>query len=736
MSNDDDMLEQFDLSAWEPPPPPGDLADGVIDRLGGTDVGIAVPVDEHRVPRRAWIIGGAAVAALILALGVWSLIRATHHAAPTSGAIVADRARSLSLDTVHADLDTGADVRWRRDGNVLRIEQRTGNVTWHVDSDETLVIDAGAASASVEATGANLRVEVKMNATDARVLGGVALTAAAVAMVTVVVYEGHVKVGKSNQTVVVAPGTTYKVNATDDTAPTVGASLPRDAKQKVAVLGLELVGTMDGDAPVVTEVISASMRAVAAKEGPYSLAPGTDKQLVDVKLLFNCATENPACMAAIGADLGADVLVYGHIEKSGKTYGMTAKLFDVAKKQIVRNETLLMPVADAEAEKLDEYARKLYLTVVGVSTACDADALKDVGMQFINGGQHAAALAKFEESLRCKQDPYVMQLVFMEACASGNSPKAKEYYKQLSSMQQAKFAQMCIRNKVEYQDDTASVADDCKGVDEVACVLNNYEGDCCKKYKQPTKWAAKDELSRADISAGIAKVKSQVMLCEQHARAGGKLTARVQVAPDGTVGSVTITKTPNDAVTRCVLPVLSGAKFAKSTKGSTFSYPFVFAAAVATPGCDADGLKDEGMQNINMGQHAAALAKFEASLRCKKDPYVTQLAFMESCASSNSVKAKSYFKLMTPDQQAKFAQMCERNNVEYADDGFLQIDSKPVASILVDGADTGLTTPIRGHALALAPGKHKITFVVGGERFTYPVVIKPGQTASMSKDLQ
>jgi pSer/pThr/pTyr-binding forkhead associated (FHA) protein len=90
-------------------------------------------------------------------------------------------------------------------------------------------------------------------------------------------------------------------------------------------------------------------------------------------------------------------------------------------------------------------------------------------------------------------------------------------------------------------------------------------------------------------------------------------------------------------------------------------------STVVTPpaNCDADQLKEDGMQNINMGQHAAALAKFEASLRCKKDPYVTQLAFMEACASSNSAKAKTYYKLLTPAQQAKFAQMCIRNKVEY-----------------------------------------------------------------------
>jgi ABC transport system ATP-binding/permease protein len=82
---------------------------------------------------------------------------------------------------------------------------------------------------------------------------------------------------------------------------------------------------------------------------------------------------------------------------------------------------------------------------------CDAEALKEEGMGFINSGQHAAALARFEASLKCKRDPYVVQLAFMESCSSGNAAKAKIYYKQLTPAQQQKFAQICIRQKVDYQ---------------------------------------------------------------------------------------------------------------------------------------------------------------------------------------------------------------------------------------------------------------------------------------------
>ncbi len=68
--------------------------------------------------------------------------------------------------------------------------------------------------------------------------------------------------------------------------------------------------------------------------------------------------------------------------------------------------------------------------------------------------------------------------------------------------------------------------------------------------------------------------------------------------------------------------------------------------------------------------------------------------------------------------------------------GYLQVYSKPTAHILVDGQETNLKTPISGHALPLSPGKHKITFVIGDDRFTYPVMVKAGSTETMSKDLQ
>jgi hypothetical protein len=110
---------------------------------------------------------------------------------------------------------------------------------------------------------------------------------------------------------------------------------------------------------------------------------------------------------------------------------------------------------------------------------------------------------------------------------------------------------------------------------------------------------------------------------------------------------------------------------------------------------------------------------------------------MSSCASHNAAKAQLYFKKMTRAQQEKFAQICIREKVPFVKgEGYLEISSTPAAQVYVDGKDTGLATPVRGMKLNLSAGKHKITFVVGVNRYTYPVVIKEGEIQSLDKDLQ
>ncbi len=63
--------------------------------------------------------------------------------------------------------------------------------------------------------------------------------------------------------------------------------------------------------------------------------------------------------------------------------------------------------------------------------------------------------------------------------------------------------------------------------------------------------------------------------------------------------------------------------------------------------------------------------------------------------------------------------------------GYLSITSTPPARIWIDHIDTGLTTPI--DAMPVKPGRHKVTFTVAGDRFTYAITIVAGETTTMTK---
>src|SRR5437762_13740111 len=84
-------------------------------------------------------------------------------------------------------------------------------------------------------------------------------------------------------------------------------------KPKVAILGLH---TNDKAVAPLARAITDGMRTrVRAGTGPYTLGPGSEKELADVKASHNCGGEQAACMAAIGADLGVDFLIYGNVSK-------------------------------------------------------------------------------------------------------------------------------------------------------------------------------------------------------------------------------------------------------------------------------------------------------------------------------------------------------------------------------------------------------------------------------------
>jgi hypothetical protein len=147
-------------------------------------------------------------------------------------------------------------------------------------------------------------------------------------------------------------------------------------KPPIAILGLEVYDNGGGIDPETTRAakeLTAALRDRAkAGTGPYAPVPGGEKELIDEKLLNNCDSEQPACMAAIGSELGAEVLMYGKIEKvlqgSQPIYKVSIKLLNVNRKQLASSTVETLPLSESTGVRATTHAKAWYAKLAGGSS--------------------------------------------------------------------------------------------------------------------------------------------------------------------------------------------------------------------------------------------------------------------------------------------------------------------------------------------------------------------------------
>jgi hypothetical protein len=133
------------------------------------------------------------------------------------------------------------------------------------------------------------------------------------------------------------------------------------AKPKVAILGLEVTGSVDQSATNVAHDLTEGLRARAKSgNGPYTLAPNSDRELIDEKVIKQCENEEPSCMSEIGKDLDADVLSYGKLEKDGGGFQATIVMLDVKTKTTIKTHFVTVPPG-ASSDDVRSIAKKTYL---------------------------------------------------------------------------------------------------------------------------------------------------------------------------------------------------------------------------------------------------------------------------------------------------------------------------------------------------------------------------------------
>ncbi|MEO8701217.1 MAG: hypothetical protein ABI867_14295 [Kofleriaceae bacterium] len=399
------------LDAWDAPPPPAGLADAVIARMRepATESPLVSPAQRRT---RWWLAAGiAASVAATLAIVVVIARTSSESEEPSSGTIATSKPSHVAVGgSSVADLEANTDLRWAREGDRIVVAQPRGTSTWKIGANDTVVIDAGATVASVVASGASLRVEVVMNVFDARTMSVSAITAAAVAMVTVIVYEGHVRVTGTDKTVTLAAGQTISVRPPDVVA------------KKASLDQVDLAIEELQKAIELNPLDNAAIERVMVGLRPKIRGCARDPFSGVVHVTFQIFEDGS--VSSIDATLTTD----------------DDEVVDIDPKVA---QCIAGVLTDARFPKA---AAKSTVTfpMTFVATACDTAALVREGDRAMAQGTFRAALASYEAAIACGRAVNLEPKAYLAACRAREFPRARAHFVKLPTARQEGLAQICI----------------------------------------------------------------------------------------------------------------------------------------------------------------------------------------------------------------------------------------------------------------------------------------------------
>jgi len=152
-----------------------------------------------------------------------------------------------------------------------------------------------------------------------------------------------------------------------------GSVARAEPKQKIAVLGLEAVvganGQIDPADTKFAKELTAELRARVNNSKNYTLVKDT-RELVDEKLMNNCGSELPQCMAPIGQSMSADVLLFGKVANAkGGGYKVSLTLVDVRKRQNIGTDpNAVITAAEKANPGLGNWVKEHYKKVTNESS--------------------------------------------------------------------------------------------------------------------------------------------------------------------------------------------------------------------------------------------------------------------------------------------------------------------------------------------------------------------------------
>ncbi len=149
----------------------------------------------------------------------------------------------------------------------------------------------------------------------------------------------------------------------------ITGSAAAERKAKIAVLGIEVVGTVDIETTRLALNLTESLRQHARSTVSLVIAPNSDKELIDEKLASSCETEAMACMVTIAKKLGANLMLFGRLEKRDRGYQVSLKLLDVERRTMTPwNDDL----PGDEVDQLVPWSRTGFATITGEDPTAEA----------------------------------------------------------------------------------------------------------------------------------------------------------------------------------------------------------------------------------------------------------------------------------------------------------------------------------------------------------------------------
>lgn len=674
IDDDDNLLAGLDLDAWAPPAPPIGLADRAIARANATDEAIEI-VRKRRSKRRWWLTGGLAGA---LAAASVAVVAFPHHTPdPTSGALVADKAQQLAIAGVRANLDPGADLSWQHSGDAIHVALRAGSVSFSVEPAQQLSLDVGAAVASIDASNATFRVETRMNLTDTRVVGVTAATATAVALVTVIVYEGHIKLSGAGQTVVVARGTTmeispgqppHEVTNVAGVLPTILPVPPSPAAP--ATITPELIVPI-GEKIVIHDPRGAIRVAVETgcpdqDKWMWPSGTATTTTVSDVSFTYTCHGIDKHGSIKVVKDPGYGV-VMAPADGAQATDGVHVSGAAIpARKQVTVNGLIV------ESDNKQPWAIDVpYDDLIAIRIAGTLDEI-DYYIRRLTPPRGPApdVVIKAGDSVTVHD--------------TSGSPRVQPTCDKLGKADNGRVFQYSVGSHpytVTCNDGVSRtgmitvVADDGADIGDVTVRAmwnapisrpgETAPGDRdvqAMQYEVPGKgthvllWRTDNPPNFGTTPAVdhvFRTLEPRMYACVK--RPGPGQMVSLDVAVDGTTTHIRTT-VDDPASDACLVDVLKTARFPKQATVRNVYFDL-------NPHCDAHALIQQGNALMVTKEYATALVKYDAAIDCKYDPHAIELGLFAACDAHNVKFARKYWKRMAGESKGPLLQICARNGI-------------------------------------------------------------------------